>query len=919
MHSQELPPIQTFAPSDYSGENQNWAISQASDGFIYVANNHSLLEFNGVDWKKYATPNGSVIRSIKVVEDKIYIGCYMEFGYWSKNPKGELVYTTLKNQLSEPFLEDEEFWNIVTVEDRILFQSLNRIYIYNLVEKNFRIIDAEAEKAQIFNLDSGVYFQRKNKGIFKISDAEPDLVTKNVQLKDKTVVGLFEQANELIYLTEDAKLLRSQPNGELVPWNTGVGLDLSSLNIYSSLQLRDGSIVLGTISNGIYQISKEGKLLLRIDQGQGLNNNTILSIFEDQDANLWLGHDKGLSVVNLDSHFAEFIDYEGKLGVVYASKVYRDRLYLGTNQGLFWSELGGTTNFSLIEGTEGQVWCLTEIGDRLFCGHHNGTYVVDRDKAELISSFAGTWNVKVIPGEPNYLLQGNYGGLSILENIDGQWTFRNTLEGFNNSSRFFEFATKNELFVNHEYKGVFKLELDQDFRNAKVLSKEVGKGIASSLVKFRGELIYATIHAVFTLEGSGSQFQLDTVLTNQFHYEEDALSILMSDGLGQRLWRFGQQDLMFVTPSKFDSGYNHTAIPLPAGLRSNLGVAGFENITNVGKEKYLIGSSNGYITLDLDRLTQKEHIIYIDQVKKYGYGTTPQSAALDTVARFGNEENNLLFSFSVPEYAKYAAVEYQYRLEGLYDSWSNWSTRAAVTFENLPYGDYTFHVRSRVGKRESENVATYSFIIDRPWYLTQLMLVVYGLLAVFGAYLVHIAYKRHYQKRQQKLVERNQREMALAKAQNEKEIVKLKNEQLKEDFKNKSNELAASTMSIIKKNELLTRVKEQLVESIDDKNSVKPIIHIIDKNLNQNDDWELFKEAFNNADRKFLKKLKKEHPNLSPNDIRLCAYLRLNLSSKEIAPMFNISPRSVEIKRYRLRKKMNLSHDDNLTNYILSL
>ena len=164
-------------------------------------------------------------------------------------------------------------------------------------------------------------------------------------------------------------------------------------------------------------------------------------------------------------------------------------------------------------------------------------------------------------------------------------------------------------------------------------------------------------------------------MTNQFHYQEDALSILMSDSLGQRLWRFGEQDLMFVTPSKFDSGYNHTTIPLPVELRNNLGVAGFENITNVGKEKYLIGSSNGYVTLDLDRLKQKEHIIYIDQVKKYSYGTTSQSVALDTLARFGNEENNLLFSFSVPEYDKYAAVEYQYRLEGLYDSWSNWSTR----------------------------------------------------------------------------------------------------------------------------------------------------------------------------------------------------------------------------------------------------
>lgn len=98
-----------------------------------------------------------------------------------------------------------------------------------------------------------------------------------------------------------------------------------------------------------------------------------------------------------------------------------------------------------------------------------------------------------------------------------------------------------------------------------------------------------------------------------------------------------------------------------------------------------------------------------------------------------------------------------------------------------------------------------------------------------------------------------------------------------------------------------------------------PLINIIDKSLNKNDDWEMFKEAFNNADQKFLKKLKKIHPNLSPNDIKLCAYLRLNLSSKEIAPLLNISVRSVEIKRYRLRKKLGLIPEDNLVNYILEL
>lgn len=81
----------------------------------------------------------------------------------------------------------------------------------------------------------------------------------------------------------------------------------------------------------------------------------------------------------------------------------------------------------------------------------------------------------------------------------------------------------------------------------------------------------------------------------------------------------------------------------------------------------------------------------------------------------------------------------------------------------------------------------------------------------------------------------------------------------------------------------------------------------------------MFQEAFNNADKNFIKKIKAIHSELTPNDLRVCAYLRLNLSSKEIAPLLNISPRSVEVKRYRLRKKMKLDHDENLTDYIINI
>lgn len=151
--------------------------------------------------------------------------------------------------------------------------------------------------------------------------------------------------------------------------------------------------------------------------------------------------------------------------------------------------------------------------------------------------------------------------------------------------------------------------------------------------------------------------------------------------------------------------------------------------------------------------------------------------------------------------------------------------------------------------------------------------------------------------------------------------MKLRNEQLSQDVDAKNRELAVSTMSLIKKNELLEIIKEDLKKSSGDSinRNLKSVITTINKNISNDDSWNKFKEAFDSADKDFLKKIKLAHPNLTPSDLKLCAYLRLNLTSKEIAPMFNISIRSVEIKRYRLRKKLNLAHDDGLVNYILSI
>ena len=195
---------------------------------------------------------------------------------------------------------------------------------------------------------------------------------------------------------------------------------------------------------------------------------------------------------------------------------------------------------------------------------------------------------------------------------------------------------------------------------------------------------------------------------------------------------------------------------------------------------------------------------------------------------------------------------------------------------------------------------------------------IYIIIVIVLTYFINVLYTKYYTNKQLRFVQEFKKEQALKELTNSKLLIEEKNNRLNQSIENKNRELAISTMSMIKKNTLLLSIKESLTK-IDSVSQVNQVISNINKNINNEDDWSFIEKAFNNADQDFLKKVKEIHPELTPNDLRLCAYLRLNLSSKEIAPLLNISPKSVEIKRYRLRKRMKLTHGTNLIGYILSV
>ena len=917
MFAQDLPPIEVFYPDEYGGENQNWSISQSNKKYIYVANDRGLLEFNGAKWQLYPSPNNTIMRSVTVIDDKIYTGCYMEFGYWESDTYGQLKYTSISNKLAEPLIEDEQFWNILNFDDWVLFQSLNRIYIYNIQEDNFKIIHSKSKITNLFNVDDTIYFQKLNDGIYKIERGAEVKVLQSDSIDDKILINIFKKDNYLLLQTQEHGFF-VWDSEKLYQWDIPAAKTLKNLSVYSSIKLTEGGYILGTISQGIINLSEDGSVIYEISQSKGLSNNTVLSLFEDVDSNIWLGLDNGINCINMNSPYRIFNDDNGTIGTVYTSVAYEGYLYLGTNQGLFFKELNTNNSFKFIEGTQGQVWNLIVIDDVLFCGHNIGTLIVKGGKFKIVEMSDGTWNISKVPNQKNLLIQGKYNGLNILEKVNDKWQLRNKINGFKNASRFVEWYKDTEYFINHEYKGLFRVTLNSEFTSVTNVVKEVTakNGIHSSLINYNGNLLYGNQEGVYRYNFEKEYFSKDSVFSTLYNPQNYISGKLIKDDVSNNLIGFNNNGINYFSPGKLSDIPNLETIPLPNTLRKSK--TGYENISLIGINEYLFGTSEGYILIDLNKFKPKKYNIIITGVTKGAINSPKILVDLNDDIEFETNENNIGFSFAVAEFDKYQDVEYQYQLKGMYNTWSKWSTESDELFNNLSFGDYDFNVRARINGEETVNTASFQFAIARPWYLTKVMISLYILTALLFSFIVHSFYKRYYKRQREKLLEKAENELELKKLENEQQLMSFKNEKLKDDIESKNRELALSTMSLIKKNEFLNTIKNELKDFRDNKD-LKSVVKIIDKNINNTDDWKLFEEAFNNADKDFLKKIKQKHGSLTSNDLRLCAYLRLNLSSKEIAPLLNISPRSVEVKRYRLRKKMNLAHETSLTNYILEL
>jgi len=935
-----LPGIQNFSRTEYKGGTQNWAVAQSDDGRMYFANNDGLLEYDGFHWSVYRDME-LIYRSLLVDGNRIYVGAYNKFGYYEPNKKGMLEFHSLISLVNGQIEDFDEIWRIHKTSFGIVFQSFKAIFIY------------KDEKIQIVYPRSKFHFSYYVNGILWVYDEIQGLMQLREGRVRQIPGGNFFSGTEiwsLLPLDDDQVIIGTAKNGlfrydglQIIPWETEVNELVKKYQIFSGALIERKYLAFGTIQNGLILSDTAGRVIFEINKERGILNNTVLSIGTDKQGDIWLGLDNGISLIRFNSPLT-FIRNYFDIGSGYCSALFEGYLYLGTNQGLFyinWNDfinpLKKKEDFHLIEGTEGQVWNLAVIDNTLLCGHNFGVFQIIDNKAIKITNIQGGWNLQKVAAREPLILVGHYSGLYLLKRKGNLWSFRNSIRGFDQSSHFFHAESSGIIWVSHGYKGIYRINPDTAWQKAeKVKFYDTRYGLPNSignnLFKLQNGWVVGTRKGIYRFNTATDRFIPDTVY-NQLIPGQRNIDYLAQDSYRNN-WYFQDQQ-PGVLRYQEDGSIKNISAPF-VELKDQV-IPSYGHVNPLNENHVLIGLEGGFahyvtgVSRDYGFIPNL-HISRLHSVDTsegvYRFNSLHSEQTL--TPRFRYQNNTVFISFAATQYPSHA-VDFQFMLEGFDKDWSLWNNQTTKEYTNLPAGDYTFLLKARTESGKITPVLKYSFIILNPWYSSALAWILYSIVFLFIVIIGYRFFLRSLERSRLKEKEEQnsrflQREQKLKEDAliTEKEMIRLRNETLNLEMIHKEKELANSTLMIIQKNEILQKIRSELsrirtnMSDEGTKNDLALTLKKIGREIDNEKQWQVFNTHVEQVHEAFFEKLKKNHADLSPRELSLCAYLRMNMSSKEIATLMNISTRGVEISRYRIRKKLGLDRNANLTEFMMN-
>ena len=928
-----VPSYNTFVinynRSEYMAQSQNWTVAFDDIGRAYFGNGAGVLEYDGEDWELYQHHSKTAIRALYFDKEskRLYSGCYEDFGYWKRDDLGVMKYYSLGIYLKDYHFDGERIWSIERSGKEILFQSFPSLFVYNTETKQVHYIKTTGDLLFLGKIKDVVYTRIRGKGICVYEKGKLRVIDSSEFAKEATIRFYLPYNNGL--LVGDGKTgLHLIGNGISRKWDCEANQILSSKDVNTGVAIGKESYAIGTLSAGLYIISHEGKILNHIDRQSKLENNTVLGLGMDHSGDLWLAMDNGLSHVGLNSDVKYKIDVEHAPSAIYSVIEHKGYVYVGTNNGLLYSKFDKDLmqldfqDLTPIKGISGHIWKLEVLKGELLCSSNDGIYTVIGDHQIPLSEAAGGTDFEMLSldGE-EWLIESTYYKIRVFKRINNQWVFSHFVDGFEGTCRFIEIDNSGYIWISHEVKGLNRLKLSDDLKQVvsnKYFGVETGLPTEYHLnvFKLNSRVVVTTGGNIYTYDDLKDRMVPFEKLNKILGRFKKAVNIVNADK--NHFWVIADNEAAYMR-NIADS------IEIVKAFTLNKEFAfpdKYQNIS-INKEFSVLCLENGFAILPNQLNGKRAHqFLTITSVKSGKRGVDNKGQLLPLKSENNIElkprDNSIEFTLSCVNFSP-NKVSYQYRIPSLIDDWVDSDTKNVNNISDIPDGEYEYQARVIFSDGEKSNVVTYPFTVLPPWYASKTGIVTIILLMVIVLSLFIIFNKRILAKQTYQLEKKHKDEMI----QTESTIQQLRNDVLEKELENLQGKLTVSANTLMEKDKSINNIKSELeviyhkLEGRLPHRDYNKLQGVINKQLTPKKDRMAFEQHFAVSQSGFYDKLRGDFPKLTPADLRLCSLLKMNMNSKEISKLLGITVRSVEVSRYRLRKKMELKPEDNLIKNIM--
>ncbi|MDR3329086.1 MAG: hypothetical protein LBS63_03125 [Prevotellaceae bacterium] len=917
-----IPSVSSYAQADYRAARQNWAVAQDAQGIIYVANSSGMLEFDGKRWALHRLSASLGVRSVACQprSQRIYCGAFEEFGYWERDRCGSLHYRSLSALLPPGALHNDEVWSIFFAGDTVIFRSFSKYFLWH--NEQLQLGHFSVPCIALGAIGSQLY-AATTQGLMAFASGQFRLVAGGEQLTDSRQIAamLPFDSRRLLLVTQGGGLFLYDGK-TFARWATDADHLLAAAQANRAVALGDSAFVVGTILNGAIAVGRRGNLLWHLNNLNGLPNNTVLGLLCDRDRNLWLALDNGIAHAEASSELHFYSGVFDNVEAVYAIAEQQRALYLATNKGVFRCA-EGESSFALIPQTQGQAWDLTSCNGQLLCGHNEGTFRIDEGRATPLSAITGGYCIRpfVSAGGDSVLVQSTYTHLVVYRrNHRGLWQQAHVIPQLVEPLRYLEIDRWGNLWAAHIEKGIFRLRLNRELTGVELAARystldAYGAG-STGVFKLNDRIVFTTGKMLFTYDDLRDSIVPYDKL-NRALGDYAAASKIVADGTGG-YW-FACIDKLACIELAGDN-LRRIAHQISYSTLSYRVSAPNLCVHTAADGECFIGLNNGFAALNRRKpAPAPAAAISLRRVE----ATVGDSVMLQALADSAPAVllppscSSVRFAFACPSFAASAGdVRLWCKLIGLETEWTPAPPSYEKEYSRLPAGKYTLALQTTTPDGDELAQAQYAFSVTPQWHATALARVGFAALGVVALLALYKMLLAQMERQHQRAMRAEAQKRAEVLAQQEQKMVLLKNEQLEAAVIYKAKELAASAMAIAQKNNLLLQLRQELQKESGAK-STKNIIRMINKNLSPQKEWEVFEANFDLIHDRFFRNLKERWSSLTSHDLKLCAYLRLNLSTKEIAQLTGNSVRGVEVARYRLRRKLDLPTDQNLNEFML--